>query len=85
MFMELVASGDTNKAAGLKHSRRSLEHIECSLERHKWVGDLSGDKQRICLANFATDPDLFVLDEPTAVWTKLLENDFIIYYIMHVS
>ncbi len=33
--------------------------------------------------NFATDPDLFVLDEPTAGTDKASREDSIIYYITH--
>ncbi|VRN39815.1 ATP-binding protein, Mn [Streptococcus pneumoniae] len=52
-------------------------------ERHKRIGDLSGgQKQRICLARiFATDPDLFVLDEPTAGMDKASRERF--YHLLH--
>ena len=41
-----------------------------------------GQKQRICLARiFATDPDLFVLDEPTAGMDKASRERF--YHLLH--
>ena len=55
------------------------------LEKHlnKYPFELSGgQKQRICLARiFATDPDLFVLDEPTAGMDKASRERF--YHLLH--
>lgn len=74
--LELVESGRYPRGRWFKaltaedhaHVKRSLESVGMYEQRHKKIGDLSGgQKQRISLARvFATDPDLFVLDEPTA-------------------
>lgn len=55
-----------------EHARRALESIGMWEQRHQKIGDLSGgQKQRICLARvFCTDPDLFILDEPTTGMDK---------------
>ncbi|WP_042225250.1 metal ABC transporter ATP-binding protein [Oceanobacillus manasiensis] len=73
--LELVQSGRYQRGKWFKkldkddreHVRRSLESVGMWEMRHKKIGELSGgQKQRISLARvFATDPDLFVLDEPT--------------------
>jgi len=73
--LELVSSGRYPRGKWFKkltkedkeHVRRSLNSVGMWDQRHKKIGDLSGgQKQRISLARvFATDPDLFVLDEPT--------------------
>lgn len=88
---ELVASGRYQQGRWFKKlNAEDHEHIERSLksvgmwdERHKRIGDLSGgQKQRICLARiFATDPDLFVLDEPTAGMDKTSRERF--YHLLH--
>ncbi|MDN6626376.1 MAG: metal ABC transporter ATP-binding protein [Pisciglobus halotolerans] len=73
--LELVQSGRYQRGKWFKRlSKADYEHVKRSLQsvgmwemRNKKVGELSGgQKQRISLARiFATDPDLFVLDEPT--------------------
>lgn len=72
---ELVASGRYPNGRWFKKlDAHDKEHIEKALRsvgmwemRYKKIGDLSGgQKQRIFLARlFATDPDIFILDEPT--------------------
>ncbi|SDC24364.1 zinc transport system ATP-binding protein [Pelagirhabdus alkalitolerans] len=73
--LELVQSGRFQRGKWFKkldkhdkeHVRRSLESVGMWDMRHKKIGELSGgQKQRISIARvFATDPNLFVLDEPT--------------------
>lgn len=55
-----------------EHVRKALESVGMWDLRNKKIGELSGgQKQRIALARiFATDPDLFVLDEPTTGMDK---------------
>lgn len=73
--LELVQSGRYQRGKWFKrldkedkeHVRRSLESVGMWELRHKKIGELSGgQKQRISIARvFATDSDLFILDEPT--------------------
>lgn len=72
---KLVESGRYSKnrwfkkldAHDIEHVNRALSSVGMSHLAHKKIGELSGgQKQRINLARvFATDPDFFVLDEPT--------------------
>lgn len=54
------------------HVKRALDSVGMWEQRDKKIGELSGgQKQRICLARvFCTDPDLFILDEPTTGMDK---------------
>lgn len=73
--IELVRSGRYQRDRWFKrltsedhaHVEKALKSVGMWEMRQRRVGELSGgQKQRICLARmFATDPDLFVLDEPT--------------------
>lgn len=84
---ELVASGRFQQGKWFKAlTKEDDEHVQKALEsvgmwsfRKRQIGDLSGgQKQRICLARiFASDPDVFVLDEPTTGMDKESRKKFL--------
>lgn len=84
--LELVQSGRFQRGRWFQRlTEKDHQHVEKALKsvgmwemRMKQIGALSGgQKQRICLARiFATDPDLFVLDEPTTGMDEGSRGDF---------
>ena len=84
--LEFVESGRFQQGRWFKQlDTVDHEHVERALKsvgmwdlRYKKIGELSGgQKQRICLARvFATDPDLFILDEPTTGMDKSSRSQF---------
>lgn len=83
---KLVESGRYSKGRWFKrltksdydHVDRALSAVGMSKFRNKKIGELSGgQKQRICLARvFATDPDVFILDEPTTGMDRRSRQSF---------
>lgn len=90
---EFVKSGRYPRNGWFRRlTKHDEEHVKVSLEsvgmwenRHKKIGDLSGgQKQRAVIARmFASDPDIFVLDEPTTGMDAGTTQTF--YELMHHS
>ncbi|MHB9782797.1 metal ABC transporter ATP-binding protein [Streptococcus sp. 10F2] len=90
---EFVASGRYPRKSWWKGlTEHDKEHVQVSLEavglweqRKSFIGALSGgQKQRVALARmFASDPDFFVLDEPTTGMDAVSKEDF--YELMNHS
>ena len=68
-----------------EHVKISLESVGMWENRHKGIGSLSGgQKQRVVIARiFASDPDIFILDEPTTGMDAGTTETF--YELMHHS
>lgn len=68
-----------------EHIRISLESVGMWEHKDKKLGSLSGgQKQRAVIARmFASDPDIFILDEPTTGMDSGTKEDF--YGLMHHS
>lgn len=68
-----------------EHIRVSLEAVGMWEHRHAKLGGLSGgQKQRAVIGRmFASDPDIFILDEPTTGMDTASKEDF--YQLMHHS
>ncbi|MFC3928568.1 metal ABC transporter ATP-binding protein [Streptococcus caprae] len=68
-----------------EHVKASLESVGMWENRHKRIGSLSGgQKQRAVIARmFASDPDIFILDEPTTGMDSGTAKTF--YELMHHS
>ena len=94
--LELVRSGRYPRGKWFKPlTKKDEEQVQKALEsvgmwdvRNKRIGELSGgQKQRISLARvFATDPDLFILDEPTTGMDEVSRGDFykLLKHLAHV-
>ena len=68
-----------------EHIKASLDSVGMWEHRDKRLGSLSGgQKQRAVIARmFASDPDIFILDEPTTGMDSGTKEDF--YKLMHHS
>ena len=90
---EFVRSGRYPRNGWFRRlTKHDEEHVKVSLEsvgmwenRNKRIGSLSGgQKQRIVIARiFASDPDIFILDEPTTGMDAGTTERF--YELMHHS
>lgn len=91
--LEFVRSGRYPRKGWFRRlTAHDEEHVQTSLEsvgmwehRHKKLGALSGgQKQRVVIARmFASDPDVFILDEPTTGMDQGTKTAF--YELMHHS